>query len=311
MLKINKNKDFFTKRIHKSLDKLLLWEDIFWWEENIFLLDENRFKIFCWDFKQKFEEKFTIKDLKDIIKQKQEYVNINYGRVPDALFYNIEDISVDGKPQDYVIWNIWEIFFRLNMIFLNIDTLNLFKTLRWNISLQEQNIRIYPQTYFTLYFIKDVLKRKNTNILYIFNDFAKFIKLENGFYSNSLTIHLWIEKLKGIFKENDILPLYHDSFNISDLNDFSKKLVYESMDFYAELLNKWVADNSEKWEDLIVISDIIKNKYFLDIFGKNYNKYLNWYVLPFHNSKNLNKFNKSWSASQTDVLICLNNFIKK
>lgn len=71
--------------------------------KNIFLLDESRFSFSRFDIFEEYEEKFTLKDLQDIVRYKCDSQKDKNGLVGAKLISFIDTIYVDGEPKKYVI----------------------------------------------------------------------------------------------------------------------------------------------------------------------------------------------------------------
>ena len=63
--------------------------------KNIFLLDESRFSFSRFDIFEEYSEKFTLKDLQDIIKYKCDTQKKKYGLVGEKLTSFIDTIYVE------------------------------------------------------------------------------------------------------------------------------------------------------------------------------------------------------------------------
>ncbi len=56
-----------------------------------------------------------------------------------------------------------------------------------------------------------------------------------------------------------------------------------------------------------LVSPIIKNPYFLELFNKEYGKLHGRYIMPFHSSSKLQTFDRERDAGDIDLLIFLNS----
>ncbi len=299
---------FKKKTIYKKIDKLDD-NDIFLKNKNTFLLDENKFSFYSFDAYISNCDKFKLEQLNQIIEEKKNIIKIEYWWNDKFLFYVIDNIFVDWASQKYVLKQSWNIYFRLNFVYLTQEFYYMFNKLWWNQTLNN-NFFIYPQSFYSLYFLKNSLQKLKLNIVYILDEEVKLIKINEWFYENIYRINSWNDKLKSIFVEDDLLSIYNQSFKNNNFNDISKKLIKDSIWFYSLMINKWLDDYIDKWENIILISKLSKNKFFIEIFSEKYKKIINGYVLPFNYSNLLDDFNKKWMHDNIDLMIYFNNMLK-
>ncbi len=72
------NKSFKKRRIYNQEKNKLLLEKLKESEKNIFFLDEQRFKYYSFEYFGRYDEKFTIKDLKEFVSQKYSQIRDEY-----------------------------------------------------------------------------------------------------------------------------------------------------------------------------------------------------------------------------------------
>lgn len=295
--------------INNNVDKFIL-KDFKVEEKSTLLLDEQRFSFFNFDVFLDQKIPLDIRQFKKIIEEKKNYVKEKYEKYWEFLYYLIDDIYVNWEKKTYFLGDVGKIHFRLKFVLIGFETMALFKIFTWNKLFQNKNIDIYPQSTFTINFLRDSLKKDDINIVYIFNWYAKLIQIKNWFYHKISKIPYWIEKLKTIFKDNDIYTLYKDSFSNEEFNVFSQRLIIESFNFYSKIICKWLGQELVFGKDVIVISNIAKNKYFIDSFSDTYQNHVKWYVLPFHTSRNLNKNNYNIDIWYLDLIVFLDKTMK-
>lgn len=85
-----------------------------------------------------------------------------------------------------------------------------------------------------------------------------------------------------------------------------KDIVLQSVDFFTEMLSKWLMEFITKENDLILISPLTQNSFFQESFNKWYNHYINGYILPFHHSEKLETYGRQWSPDEMNILTFLN-----
>ena len=273
-------------------------------EKTVILIDEDNFSFFSYNITQEVDNSFSIDDLKNIIRDKDKESRISYNNIWSLVNYSVDDISVDWKEENYLIWKKWNISFDINLFFLNPEKESLFEISKWNNFLEK--IEIYPSSFFTFNFLKNSFQKNNIHLLYIYENEAKLVEFKNGFYNNISKIPLWISSLKEVFKEKDIINFYFKSFDSQQVNNFAESLIKESIDFYCSLLIKWLNENINSWSNIFLVSEMIKNKYFLEIFGKYFSDYIQWFVTPFNKIDSFQKFWIKWDYSDIDILSFLN-----
>jgi hypothetical protein len=153
------------------------------------MLDESRFSFFRFDVFQKFEKKFTYQDLKDIIEEKCQSTKKHNDVDGERIMVYVDSVHVDGEEKKHVIGESGEIFFRLYIVYLNKKTMNIVNSVYGNL-FEMQNINILPQSFHTLLFLRNNLKKDNFVLLYITENSCKAIKIQNGFYHAVETLNL-------------------------------------------------------------------------------------------------------------------------
>lgn len=274
--------------------------------EHIFLLDENRFSFFRFDIFENYTQEVSIDDLQNIIKDKQSFIEQeNKWNISFVSSY-IEDIFVDWEKRNFVIGEKWEIFFRIYFIYIESITLNTFCSQYYN-ALECKNLTILPQSFHTILFLRRTLSRENFLLLYITEWFVKAIKVENGFYSSVERLNLGLNSLKQMYKDNGISQYRYKSYEEIEDNPFARDLIINTLEFYSSLLCKWLEEKWHKSNDIFVISHIVNNTHFMEIFNKQYKKLTNNYIIPFHSSDKLKTFQRKREPDGMDTLIYLNN----
>ena len=110
-----------------------------------------------------------------------------------------------------------------------------------------------------------------------------------------------------MYRENQIVKYRYKSQSEIEANPLAKSLILETTAFYTQQLCKWLQDLQLTQQDLFLVSPIIKNPYFLDLFNKEYGKLYGRYIMPFHSSSKLQTFDRERDAGDIDLLIFLNS----
>lgn len=290
--------------LYNNLSELLEYTLQYPSYHHYFLLDENRFSFFKFDIFTHHDEGFRIQDLHQIIDEKCSMISNNYHVHAEKLTTYVDTIFINGEQKKFLIGERGEIFFRLYIVFLQKTTYNTFAHVYGNF-LQKNSYTLIPQSLYTVLFLRDTLKKDNFLLLYINENEAKILKIENGFYTNIERLNLWTSALKLMYKDNGILQYRNKASNI-DSNPLAKQLVEQTMQFYSQLLCNRIHDIQTFSQTVFLISPIVKNQHFLEIFNQEYNNLTQGFIVPFHHSESLDTFNKKWDPEDMDTLVCIN-----
>ena len=272
--------------------------------EHYFLLDDSRFHYFRFDIYKEVEEPFTMADLDAVVHERLEHLKSLTKE--ELLFPSIDNIYVDGEPKKFLIWEKWDIFFRLYFIYINRNTLLEFNKYYWNVFNQE-NVHIWPESFKTVSFLKKKLERDSFLLFYIKDNFFKVVAVEDWFYKEIEHINFWVNYLMQMYKDNQIVKYWYKTAEEIDQNPLAKNLVLESIRFYIDYLCKWLDDLGLTDKDIFLVSSIVKNGNFMEELNKIYASFHNKYIVPFHHSDQLESFWKHWNPEEMDALIFLNS----
>lgn len=109
-----------------------------------------------------------------------------------------------------------------------------------------------------------------------------------------------------MYKDNDIRKYWYKNYEYIENNPLAKNLVVQTLEFYVHMLCKWMYEKNLIGTDVFVISPIIKNGHFIEVFNQEYIKYTNNYIVPFHHSDSLEKFETEWEPEDMDALVLIN-----
>lgn len=187
--KIREEEQILQYILHENLVKVTDESREYPKYNHYFMLDESRFSFFRFDVFQTFDKKFTLQDLKDIIEEKCQATK-KYNDVDgERIMVYIDSIHINGEEKKHVIGESGEIFFRLYIVYLNKKTMNIVNSVYGNL-LNTHNIHILPQSFHTVLFLRNNLKKDNFVLLYITENSCKAIKIQNGFYHAVETLNL-------------------------------------------------------------------------------------------------------------------------
>jgi len=291
---------------HKNLQEIIWQATEYSQYQHIFLLDEQRFSFSRFDIFKNIERPFTIQDLNSCIKDHWDNYRVKSWITGKQLTSYIDTIYVNGEEKKFLIWETGDIFFRLYLVYLDRVVLNIFNSVYGNV-LAEKNISIVPQSFYTLSFLRNTLQKENFLLLEISENHCKIIKEQNWFYQTVEQINLWINALRQMYKDNDVLEYREKSYDEIESNNLAKTLVIRTITFFVELLNKRMYDKNLIWSDVFVLSALIKNGHFIEIFNQEYRNYTNSYIVPFHYSDQLNNFGQKREAQDMHPLIYINS----
>ncbi len=270
-----------------------------------FLLNEKKFNFYSFSIFDNFSSKITISKLNDYINEKIEENRINNPDLWRLASYDIENVFINWEKSDFLLWKKWKIYFEVNMLYLENETINSLKVYLWNKFLSNPKIKVFPSTYFTVKFIKDKLRKDSVNLLYIQEDQIKLIKIKEWKIYDISFIKLWYSTLRSIFNDNWVLDSFYSCINNTydcDIPDASK----HSISFYIDTIIKRLDESLWDNKNLILFSRLTNSSYFYSYFSKQFSRNIPWYLLPYNNSNTLNNFWFKFSQDEIDIITYLN-----
>lgn len=271
--------------------------------DHYFLLDDGRFHFFRFDIYREEDSVFTMDDFNKILQERIDYLKSQTKE--ELLFTNVDSIYINGEAKKFLIGERGQIFFRLYLIYLNRDTILALNRSYGNI-FNHKHLKIFPESFKTLSFLKRKLQRDNFLLLYIKEGYCKVIAVEDWFYKQIDHLNFGISYLMQIYKDNQIVKYRYKSQEEIEANPLAKNLVLEAINFYVGYLCKWLEDLNLTDKDIFLVSPIIKNGNFMDCFNTRYASYHSKYIVPFHSSTHLETFGKQRDPGDMDTLIFLN-----
>ena len=276
--------------------------------KHIFLLDDQRFSFFSYDIQFIIDKKITISDIQKLIQEKLSKAEKQTKE--DFLFSHIDSIFVNWKEKQFLIWEQWEISCRIILVFLNRDTCWIFNDIFWDFHTQK-NIEIYPESFRTISFLRKNMNMEDFLLLYIRDSQCKGILVEKWFYKRIDSLNLWVNSLMQMYKDNWISKYRYKNYEEIEDNPFAKNIVVQTLEFYSKMLCKRINEKRFWLQNIFVISSIMKNWHFMEIFNKTYSRENNKYIVPFHYSENLDQFWKTREPEDIDALIYANLILRK
>ena len=276
--------------------------------QHIFLLDDQRFHFFSFNITQQFEEKITLATVQNIINEKITLAERETKE--EYLFSHIDSIEINGESRKFLIGEQGEIRFRIILVYLDRKACLEFNDKYGNFH-NQKNLEIIPESFQTISFLKNNIKNENFLLLYIRDSHCKGVLVENGFYKRIESINLGVNALMQMYKDNGISKYRYKNYEEIENNPFAKNLVIQTLEFYAQMLCKWIGEEKLWKNNIFVISPIMKNAHFMEIFNKEYSKQNSQYIVPFHYSESLELFDKQREPEDIDALIYINQVKKK
>ena len=303
---VNDNKylvaDIECKKIKKKrfyyndLSNLDFVDPVYWF------FDERHFWYFTKNINISFEKKTKI--TKNILDKYYNNIvrNIKLGD-SNVISYYIEDIFIDEKPEEYVLWIFWNKFiFNINVYYLNHNNFLDIRKLFWTI----KNISVLPSSFFFIKWLKKNLNWQDYFILFVNNDNIKIVLINSSFYKFTDYLNIWITTLQNMiidtFGNMDFLK------NYDSMSDFHKKLYKKNLILFLEMITWFIKSaldqaNYEK-STILTIWNISKFPEIIDMLWNQLKKQSqkNITILPFHSKQirwkneisiNLNTFEKS------------------
>lgn len=276
--------------------------------KHIFLLDDQRFSFFSYDISFTVETKLSFNDIQTIVQKK---IFIAEKQTKEKfLFSHIDSITVNWEEKQFLVWESWEISCRIILIFISRETCSVFNDRLWDFQSQK-NIEIYPESFQTITYLRNNMHMNDFLLLYIRDSHCKWVLIENWFYSRIDSINLWVNALMQMYKDNWISKYRYKNYEEIESNQFAKNLVVQTLEFYSDMLCKRI-NEKEFWNhNIFVVSSIMKNWHFMEIFNKRYSQNNNKYIVPFHYSEELDQFGRTWEPEDIDALIYANRILWK
>jgi hypothetical protein len=206
---------------------------------HIFLLDDQRFHFFSFDVTMYFEEKITLSDLQRLINEKIALAEKETKE--EYLFSHLENVFVDGVPKKFLIGEKGEIQCRIILVYLNRQTCLEFNDKYGNFH-NQKNLKLMPESFQTIAYLKNTVKNDSFLLLYIRDSHCKGVLVEHGFYKRIESINLGVNALMQMYKDNGISKYRYKQYEEIENNPFAKNLVIQTLEFYSQMLCKWIEE---------------------------------------------------------------------
>ncbi len=253
--------------VYDSLDQILLQLQA----HDYLLLPEDHFVFTSKTYLFYANQTFTLSNFKSLL---QEYVIQQKKQLPyisQLLYHDTHSIVIDGSQADFLLGRKWQIRFQLDCTFWsNNSEVDFLHTV-------QKKVTLLPCSYGALKHCNTLLADGDYSILYINNTESKLILVKNQFYQNIQLINFWKDTLKLMYQEHNLLKYYRDPNSTTPV---SESIVKDITSFFAEKIIDWLSWIIPGQSNLIIISDITKNTYFMESLKMLYSKFINGYILP-------------------------------
>ena len=286
------------------LDSTLLYPKY----KHIFLLDDQRFAFFSYNIQFTSEKKLTLNDIQSLVQEKLALAEKQTKE--KFLFSHFDCILVNWIEKQFLIWEKWNISCRVILVFLNRESCGIFNDRFWDFQSQK-NIEIYPESFQTITYLRNNMHMDDFLLLYIRDSHCKWVLIEDWFYKRIESLNLWVNALMQMYKDNWISKYRYKNYEEIENNPFAKNIVVQTLEFYSEMLCKRINEKRFWLQNIFVVSSIMKNWHFMEIFNKLYSKENNKYIVPFHYSEDLDLFGRNREPEDIDALIYANRVLWK
>ncbi|GHW02574.1 hypothetical protein AGMMS50249_3600 [candidate division SR1 bacterium] len=304
---IKEQKDFGLQSyfLYESLESIIQQTLQYPKYQHVFLLDDQRFHFFHFEIKKQVDIPITLKDIQTLILQKTFEANQQTKEV--FLFSVFDDIFIDGNPQKFLIGKKGEIHCTLTLIYANRATILAFNDVYGDIRNQKK-IKLIPKHFYTVEYLKKHINLRDFLILDIEDSMAQVLQINDGQYQIIESINFGINALMQMYKDAGISKYRYKNMEEIEKNVLAKNLVIQTLEFYVNMLCKWLSDLKILGTTVFLISPIMKNVHFIDIFNQTYRKNFISYIVPLHISPDLDTFSKQREIEDIDAIIYLNSF---
>ena len=276
--------------------------------KHIFLLDDQRFAFFSYNVEFTCEKKLTLNDIQSLVQEKLALAEKQTKE--KFLFSHFDCILVNWIEKQFLIWEKWDISCRIILVFLNRESCGIFNDKFWDFQSQK-NIEIYPESFQTINFLRNNMNINDFLLLYIRDSHCKWVLVEDWFYKRIESLNLWVNALMQMYKDNWISKYRYKNYEEIENNPFAKNIVVQTLEFYSEMLCKRINEKKFWLQNIFVVSSIMKNWHFMEIFNKLYSRENNKYIVPFHYSEDLDLFGRNREPEDIDALIYANRVLWK
>lgn len=266
-----------------------------------YLLDEAYFQFVNFAVRIESGEPLTQAKMNQLVVEKINLLKTQWIRSP-YINHFVSDILIDGEESKFAVGKSGSIQFQLHLFFLKPDAVTSFEVIAGRDSLLAHEMRIMPKSFYTVQYLRDKIKKSSFRLLYIREDTCHLMQIDQWSYKSVQHMRLGLQLLKWSYEEQDILNYYYTRTEDLENNSFLRKLVVEANEFYTDMLCKWLAQYVPSDKEVILISDIVSNTFFIESLQKSYRETVNGYLLPISSVKST--ITQEYKPHELDVVTC-------
>lgn len=270
--------------------------------DRVFLLDENLFDLIRYPIEWILYEPLTIEQLTNLVEEKHEEIKKTYHIQGKLLYYDIDNIMIDGNHSHSILGHKWEMKWDLLFIFIRPSLAIACPTL----GTDKSSALVYPSSYFSLQFITKKLDLPWFLLLSFHEQKVKLILVREWFYHNIVTLDRWIDHLKQILISNNVISYLSKTDEEIMNNALVSNILEENILFYMNILIQWIDENREDITHCVVSYPDLQNTFFAQQFITIYQDRIGWYIVPNSIAHELDQFGRKRQPHELDILTYLN-----
>ncbi len=272
-------------------------------EQSYFLVDESWFHVlsFSHDVDNTLDDKaYSAGDFYALCDEKYNYYLTQLDQFPaKQLGFFVDNITVNNKPSEFLLWQRGEIAFHLQLFFLQHSISDQVQRLR-----SHDSLLVVPSSLATIHYVKSTLWHNRFVLLYLYDDFAKLVYVKDGTYQRVETINLGKRKLIGMIQEAWLTELFHTIESGDGLQTHLIQSLEEVYLFYIRQLIERISGISEECDKLLLVGGGLSYPFFTQLFHREFSQKLSAFLIPLHLWFDDNFHGNS---AMTDLL-CFNHF---
>lgn len=144
----------------------------------------------------------------------------------------------------------------------------------------QQPLSIYPKSLYLIRHLTKHLHKRSFVLIYIREEHCQLCRVCDGYYTFIDQIGFGMRLLRSCYEEHEIGKYFYQGYDEVESNSFLKKLVAEAVSFFVDQLVKWMSQEIESSDDIIVVTDLLRNPSFFDLFQARLHQHTQGFVLP-------------------------------
>lgn len=271
-------------------------------KDSVFLIDESYFSLVRCPIAWQIYEPLTLQQLTNLITNKSEEIKKTQHIHGYMMMYDIDNIFIDEKPSSFILgekgYISRDIFFIFIKPSLAINSPNLLKKDQWPL--------LYPSSYFTVQFMVKTLQINSFVTITFEENNCKLIVVKDWFYHTIRHLDRGFSQFKQILISNNIIQYFAKTDDEIANNPMAQSVLLESINFFHDILIKWIEEHNEWITTGIVNIPHLKNSLFYNEFTKLYSKHIWGYIVQASIDPSLHTYDRQRQMSELDILTYLN-----